>query len=380
MTLHRRPRRPFGLALWALAALALLAGACTDVASPEGWASPVQSDDDLLLLAHRDELFALTGDMLAPRRFFPPLGDNDDLDPVALYGTPAVTDDAVFVPTYDGILYALDAETSDVDWLFDTEEPLIGGVVASLNTVYFGSTDGNVYALDAASGALRWEPFETGEAVWSTPALAGGTLYVTSLDGRLYAIDPATGIERWSFSTDAGIASPPVVDEEAGLVYVGGLDSHLRAIDIETHEERWALKVDNWFWTRPLVVEGIVYAGSLDGNVYAIEAESGDPHWPEPFSAEAPVRSAPVMAGGLLIIIDRDGNVYGIDPSDGSSAVGGPLALGSDVLVDPVVRIGSTSDGDADAAEVVIVTTEGELIRIDSATLQPIGRAIELED
>ena len=378
MKARRRLRWPVVLALLALGALALLLGACTDVASPRGWASPVLSDSDLLLAAHRDRLYALEPERLVQRWTFPSDSTGPDIDVEALYGAPALTETLVLVPSWEhnrrGAVYALDRQTGLVDWFFKTDEPVIGGVFASEETVFFGSSDGNVYALDIESGAIRlgW-PFETGEAVWSTPLLSGDTLYVASLDGRLYAVDADTGVERWSFSTSAGIASPPVLDEEAGLIYVGGFDSQLHAVDTATHEERWALTADNWFWTRPLVADGVVYAGSLDGNVYAIDATTGDPHWTAPFATKAPVRSGVVITNGLLIIIDRDGNVYGVDPEDGAPAFGAPRALGSDVLADPLVIAGDgvASDGADQAAEdVIVVTTNGDLVRIDGLRLQ----------
>lgn len=304
---------------------------------------------------------------------FPADGEKD-IDAVALYGTPAVTSDAVFVPTYDGSLYALDLETGAVLWSHETDGPLIGGVVVSDGTVYFGSSDGNVYALDAASGDRLWEPFETGDEVWSKPAVYDGTLYATSLDGRLYALDAASGAERWSFKTDAGIASPPVVDEETGFVYVGGFDARLRAIDSESGEERWSVRADNWFWTEPLVVDGVVYAGSLDGNVYAVDAASGGDAWPERFSANGAIRSAAVMADELLVLVDKDGEVYSIDRETGSSAVADEtLELESGVSTDPLVVTKTEGDAPEGKEEVVVVTTGGDLVRVDALTLRLIG-------
>ena len=367
-TAKRRPAprasgRLASLALLAIAVSGILLTACATVASPKGWASPVQSGD-LLLISHRDDLFALDPQTLDQDWAFPTGSESNKIDPVALYGTPAVMGDTVFVPTYEGGLYALDIETGLVlpAWPFETGGPLIGGVAVASNTVYFGSDDGNVYALDATTGAERWA-FGTGEAVWSTPALAGDTLYVTSLDGKLYALNAATGSERWSFATDAGIASPPVVNEAAGLLYIGGLDSKLHAIDLETHEERWSLEAENWFWTEPLLAAGGIFAGSMDGNVYAIDAVSGEERWSQPFSTGEPVRAAPIVVGDTLIVVDRKGNVHGIDIENGSRTLG-PLALESDVLTDPIV---GTFEG---SEEIIIVTTNGERISINPATLQ----------
>ena len=375
MTRYHLSRRCLLLTIVIFAAVGLTAAACTGVTKPEGWASPILSDD-LLLVAHRDELFALDAETLTPSWAFPLRGGDDELDVDALYGGLAVTDNTVFVPAYDGNLYAIDLESGDIvqGWPFETDGPLIGGVAVSDETAYFGSSDGKVYALDTGSLELRWAPFEAGDAVWSTPAVAGDTLYVTSLDGRLYALDAESGREMWSFKSAAGVTSPPVVDEQAGQVYVGGLDSRLRAIDIETHEENWSVKADNWFWTRPLVVDGVVYAGALDGRVYAVDAATGEARWPQPFETEAPVRAAAVMLGGMLIIIDRDGSVHGVDPQDGTAAVDAPTDIGADVLADPLVRSTTDSDEGSNSEEIVLTTTEGELVRIDAATLEIVGR------
>ena len=325
--------------------------------------------DGLLLAAHRDSLLALEGDALRPLWAFP--SDGDDTDVEALYGTPAVSAGAVYLPGYDGRLYALDTETGVPRWAeaFDTGDRLIGGVEIGGGAIYFGSDNGRVYALDVESGQQLWAPFETGDGVWSKPALAGDTLYVTSLDGSLYALEAATGIERWSFSTDAGIASSPVVADATGFVIFGGLDGRLRAIDPELKDEVWSIKADNWFWTTPLIADGVVYAGSADGKVYAARVGNGEPHWAAPYKTNGPVRAAPVMVGGNLFVVERDGVVHKIDAASGTAAMS-PVTLGSNVLADPiVVERGATDDGPGGVG-LIVVTTDGELVRLDAETLQ----------
>ncbi|MEX1253960.1 MAG: PQQ-binding-like beta-propeller repeat protein [Dehalococcoidia bacterium] len=346
----------------------LLAAGCTGVTGPKGWASPVE-EGDTLLVAHRENLIAFEAGSLDERWSFPgSIGeDSEDVDPIALYGTPAITDDAIYVPGYDGTLYALDHETGEVLWLFETDGPIIGGVIADEAGIYFGSSDGHVYALNPGGSEMWAKPFETGGAVQSTPALDGDMLYVTSLDSKLYALDASSGEERWSFTTEAGLASAPIVNQATGLVYVGGFDSRLRAIDLDSHQEQWAIEAKNWFWTTPLVAGGVVYAGSLDHKVYAADAATGQSHWEDPFSVGGEVRAGPALVGGRLIVISRDGEVYGIDPEDGSSS-GGSLELGSDVLADPLVVEGE------DGPEVVVVTVGGDLVRIDPSTLTEIQR------
>jgi len=53
--------------------------------------------------------------------------------------------------------------------------------------VYFGSNDNHLYAVDANTGEEKWK-FETGDSV-SSPAVLDGVVYFGSQDNHLYAVD-----------------------------------------------------------------------------------------------------------------------------------------------------------------------------------------------
>ena len=54
--------------------------------------------------------------------------------------------------------------------------------------VYFGSNDKHLYAVDIETGEEKWK-FETGAAVSSSPSLVDGVVYFGSADGHIYAVD-----------------------------------------------------------------------------------------------------------------------------------------------------------------------------------------------
>ena len=129
-------------------------------------------------------------------------------------------------------------------WSFFTgcSGSICGGSSAAVanGVVYVGSYDGNVYALNAATGVKLWS-FLTGGKVFSSPAVANGAVYVGSerpkrvrpqrryggrtlvihhwlrrglfagggqrgglrrLRGRhVYALNAATGTKLWSYTT-----------------------------------------------------------------------------------------------------------------------------------------------------------------------------------
>jgi len=54
------------------------------------------------------------------------------------------------------------------------------------NVVYVGSWDGSLYALDARSGTKFWS-YQTGDGIYSSPTVVNGVVYVGSDSGKLYA-------------------------------------------------------------------------------------------------------------------------------------------------------------------------------------------------
>ena len=61
----------------------------------------------------------------------------------------AIVDGVVYVGSYDGKVYALDAETGELVWSYDTDDSVFSSPAAVDGVVYIGSDDGHVCALDA---------------------------------------------------------------------------------------------------------------------------------------------------------------------------------------------------------------------------------------
>ena len=101
-----------------------------------------------------------------------------------------------------------------------------GAVVVAGDTLYTG-TDNKLVAIDLQTQQKLWE-FETEDSVMSSPAVADTTVYIGSEDGRLYAVDTATGEKLWDILTGGKITSSPAVVD--GTVYVGSHDGKLYAI------------------------------------------------------------------------------------------------------------------------------------------------------
>jgi len=274
--------------------------------------------------------------------------------PTAIYGTPVVDRDIVYIGTYSGQVLALNmlARSQNLtfpqqrygEWEWDCpiDNAKSNAIVADLlvreDAIYVSSSNGRVYSLDKEFGDLNWESKvldETHRKLWTSPVIPGDTLYVSTFDGHIYALSLETGeLLDWSFESAAGFASSPVIYEDT--IFLGSFDRYLYAVKIGSDVPIWKFPQEkpagNWFWASPIVNEGIVYAGCLDGRVYAIEAKTGGNLWE--FDAGNPIVSSPVLMDNLLIVTDESGTVYVFDLSAELEDEAMPLkaiSIGADV-------------------------------------------------
>jgi polyvinyl alcohol dehydrogenase (cytochrome) len=131
----------------------------------------------------------------------------------------------LFVGSWGGKVYSLDASTGCIHWFFDAGRGVrsavsVGPVQTTsgpVNAAFFGDDAANVYAVNAATGALLWkvdvEEFPVGR-VSGSPTLHNGRLYVPIASGEegagaaptyeccrfrgsIVALDAATGRQLW---------------------------------------------------------------------------------------------------------------------------------------------------------------------------------------
>ncbi len=281
----------------------------------------------------------------------------------AVFSSPTVWDETVFVGSQGGGVYAVDSATGTLEWEFKTDKPvnsspLVAAVDAGENeeratdqhgqleteqrtVVIVGCDDSYLYALDAETGELYWE-FETGGRIQATPRIRDETVYVTSDHDGVYTIDASTGEQRWYVEKSAVMHSSPTVVGETLFVRAG----NLLALDIESGWERWEYEIGSGTFSSPTVVGDTVYVGDREtrvgepgshGNIHAVDARSGDRRFRietdefidssptvsvvEPETARATASSETVFVGGWFNTIgetEEHGSVFAVDAVTGS--------------------------------------------------------------
>jgi outer membrane protein assembly factor BamB len=253
---------------------------------------------------------------------------------------PVVAEGVLYIGSANGAVYALDIDTGNTKWRFQTGEDLpsgpevivippagnIGDQIAAGaaaaqrrsrtgirridmspavadGSVYLGSGDHFFYALDAATGCLKWS-YQAGAGMASknntpypvpAPVVGGGVVYFATEDG-LHAVDASTGERRWLFETLTEVPAEKLVDMKrapSAPVLVAETffltawpflgrgaphKSYVYAIAADTGTARWVASLDGTDITAPVVTKGLVLV-STGATVHAIDAHSGETRW-----------------------------------------------------------------------------------------------------
>jgi outer membrane protein assembly factor BamB len=208
----------------------------------------------------------------------------------AIWGSPLVIGDRVYVPAMDHHLYCLDAQTGQKVWDFEAGAALAAQPSPIDGALYQGAFDGRVYAVEASSGQqVSGFDFKAQNWIWSEVLVADGRLYVSSLDGKLYALDAATGevLAGFPYSTEATdyVRAAPAQSGESVIIATG--NGRVTAVNSSSGQVLWQWPIGGQMTgilTTPVVSDGRVYVLLTNGQVYALDAATGQQQqgWPFP--------------------------------------------------------------------------------------------------
>jgi outer membrane protein assembly factor BamB len=286
-----------------------------------------------------------------------------------VYASPIVVDGYVFIPSYDGKLYALDEYTGSLLWSFTSGSSIVATPAVGNGIVYLASKDFAVYALDEKTGSVIWRISNVAPVV-SSPVLADGVLFYGTLfspsagraeilavnppdgtvlwrkpvddyiegslsvsNGRVFfgkgAINSAvimarnetTGDSIWNYSTALATTITGAPALAYGNVYVGLDSTRFLALNQATGGLVWSFATPNGSnATTPAIYNGVVYFGTGRGIVYARNATTGVQIWSYTTPTGGAVTSSPAIALGskALFFGSNDRYLYALNMMTGT--------------------------------------------------------------
>jgi outer membrane protein assembly factor BamB len=277
----------------------------------------IDSDHETAYVAYNTFVYAVNLANGTEKWRYPDKADSK----ITFFAPPALTQDGqLLAASYDHKLYSLNPEGSPTpNWVFDgSQDRYIAGPLASGEDIFAPSSDNFLYALDL-SGNQRWK-FETGHALWATPATDGKLVFQPSMDHHLYAIDIQSGETAWKTDDLGGaVVAKPTLSPN-GVLYVGTFSSEVLALDAGNGQIIWNATAKGWVWSQILLDGDTLYFGDLDGYVFALNAADGSVRWQVQLdtSANRAISGTPAIIGDTLYVAAKIGNLYALDVTNGN--------------------------------------------------------------
>jgi outer membrane protein assembly factor BamB len=264
--------------------------------------------------------------------------------------------------TTEAVLNAANAPTLGVKWKATTGNSVVAGAAVVNGVVYVGSWDGFEYALNATTGAVIWKTslgmttdpncsYPVSAGVTSSATVQGGVVYVGGGDSFWYALDANSGAILWKvFTGDNSVAgahynwSSPLIYN--GFAYIGVasncdnplVQGQLLQVNLTTHTVTNTAnfvpnggQVGGGVWTSPTVDAATntvfvdtgtinLYTQTLAQAVVALDATTlaVKSSWQLPFEAETfdsdwgvtPTLVTDTAGDQLLSLANKNGLLY----------------------------------------------------------------------
>jgi orotate phosphoribosyltransferase len=121
--------------------------------------------------------------------------------------------------SFDSYVYILETKTGKLVHKIKTNEALFSTPLVHGDFVYIASLDKNLYCIDLKSGAIIWS-FATSGRIFSSPEIVNDKIYIGSNDGRLYELDKETGKNTAFFQATERITNKVVYSKELDRIFL----------------------------------------------------------------------------------------------------------------------------------------------------------------
>ena len=174
----------------------LLTGCGTDRFEPNGWGGITIDNNKLFIGSGDGQLIILDPKNGALLQSYPQNKENLH----AIYSAPLISNNGktIFYGTYSkkdgGTIYSLQSDTLTPNWTKAIPGSIVAQPIMADNLLLVSSSDGKLYAMEPETGNQKWV-FESDGKLWSSAAWSeGNSVFIGSLNKKFYAINISTNL------------------------------------------------------------------------------------------------------------------------------------------------------------------------------------------
>ncbi|MED7818784.1 MULTISPECIES: outer membrane protein assembly factor BamB [unclassified Francisella] len=273
---------------------------------------------------------------------------------------PTYSNDMVFVPNENGMVYALSMKNGKVIWKKNTHTSLSAQPNTIANAIIFGSIKGKLTALDDKTGKTLWLS-EAPSSLFAQPTIYSNYIYTHTHDGSVSAFDARDGSKEWSASNNIpelilpGNSSPIVLNDTVmigssfgtvlGFTVKSGdktinipiaiahgsspadkmvditanpmlyhrylifaaFQSAIVALDKDSGKMLWAKKAS--IITNMAIDNNVIFTTQADSELKAYNIENGETVWTQDTLKWRKI-TGPVYYKGLIVVADYQGYLH----------------------------------------------------------------------
>ena len=281
---------------------------------------------------------------------------------------PVAAGNLIFVAIRTGEILALNKNTGQTEWSFNSESLIRGSPVVLNGVLYLAAS--KVHAFDAMSGELLWE-HQVGNDVSQQVTISGEVLGIISSDGHINLVDISNGKRRMTFRLPFGNTKFPKSNFDT--VVLAGIKSNVIAIDLNEKDLPMEKAIRSWWrvlWrlelaNKPPVPRGFQWwQRSLKGlsahtlgiddrfafinvrdignqsRLVALDVSDGSLVWANQFGSD--LTQGAILRAGAIIVATEYGDIHKVSMDTGrelwkfkhdSELVVSPVALDDGLIV-----------------------------------------------
>lgn len=247
-------------------------------------------------------------------------------------------------------------------WCVQTGTAIYSSPVVEGNRVFVGDDAGILTAYNLKTGKKLWA-YQSGNRIVGTPAVENGIVVFGSADQYIYGIDAKNGSLKWRIQAEAPVLGAVTIQQ--GIAYIGSSDHIFRAIDIQNGKVVWTYNnVKGYVETKPLVTNNQVIFGAWDNTLYSLDKHNGHENWRWTGNLTrmhfSPAAVWPVATQNRIFIVDPERALTAID-----------LTTGATIWRTYQSKVRETIGLSADQTRVYAKTMQDSVVCYSATTKQP---------